>query len=74
MSLLKRDSTVAVLASTIEPSAVTITVSCTPPTGSVRSRVTVPPAATSMSARETFLKPSRLAVTVYRPGGRLRKM
>ena len=65
-------SMVEVLVSTIGPSAVTVTRSSTVPTGRVRSTVKTDAAETSMFSWMTVLKASRVAVTWYLPGGRLR--
>src|SRR5439155_15539113 len=61
-----------VLVSTLEPPLITI-VSWTAPTGSVRSSVATAPAPTSMLSRDTVLNPVIDAVSLYLPGGRLRK-
>ena len=53
-----------VLVSTIGPSAVTVTVSVTAPTGRTRSRVTAASAETSMFSRTMVLNPAIEAVTV----------
>src|SRR5258708_18844051 len=62
---------VEVLVSTTGPSALTVTVSVTAPTGRVKSRVTAAAEVTSMFSRWMFLNPDIEAPTVYLPGGRL---
>ncbi len=71
MSLSIFESTVDVLVSTTGPSAVTVTVSATAPTGRTTSRVTALSAETSMFSRTIVLNPGIEVVTVYVPTGRL---
>ena len=48
--------------------AVTVTVSSSPPTSSVKSRVTVRPTSSKTPCRSSALKPSSFADTRYGPG------
>ena len=58
------ESTVAVLVSTLGPSALTVTVSLMPPTGRTKSSVMVVSGEISTFSRTTVLKPASDALTV----------